>query len=403
MPLKTLALIKESELGDGMMLQVPFSAPDSPEYKSANGPQVLLSRLGDTIHATSAYCTHYGAPLVKGILTADGKVTCPWHGACFRVESGDIEDFPAPSGIHSFKAWVEDGMVWVRADEGVCLKETSARPPKLSTMGFDAVGKGTVIVGGGAGALGCAESLRENGYKYPITILSSEPHAPIDRTKLSKSPGGDVAKLTLLTPATLKIKMGVNLRIGVAVTGIDVERRRVWVGKDTSRESIAYDKLVLATGGVPRVLPVQGVWKDPSTKELQPNVYTLRTHADSVKIEGAVGRTTAPAKHMVIVGSSFIGMELVAALSKRNLKISVIGMESVPFEAVLGKEVGRGLMEVRATGGSSLLVPLCSFPFVVRSCYSLPLICFSFLPHFFSYSLLFSFSSLIANALRSTT
>ncbi|KAJ7585115.1 hypothetical protein C8J56DRAFT_949934 [Mycena floridula] len=99
----------------------------------------------------------------------------------------------------------------------VCLKETSAHLLKLSTMGFGAVCKGTMIVGG-AGAMGCVESLRENGYKYPITILSSEPHAPIDRTKLSKSPGGDVAKLTLLTPARLKIKMGVNLRLEVAVT-----------------------------------------------------------------------------------------------------------------------------------------------------------------------------------------
>lgn len=74
-----------------------------------------------------------------------------------------------------------------------------SRPPKLSTTGFDAVGKGTVIVGGGSGAFQALESLREvgnsvlnlchsdievvcqHGYKYPITILSKEPHSPIDR------------------------------------------------------------------------------------------------------------------------------------------------------------------------------------------------------------------------------
>ncbi len=47
-------------------------------------------------------CSHYGAPLVKGYL-GKGRVRCPWHGACFNVKSGDIEDFPGLDGVPSFQ------------------------------------------------------------------------------------------------------------------------------------------------------------------------------------------------------------------------------------------------------------------------------------------------------------
>ncbi|KAL0572324.1 Apoptosis-inducing factor 1 [Marasmius crinis-equi] len=314
MAAKTVAVLNESDLNDGQMKEVDFEQG-----------KVLLSRIGDKIHATSAFCTHYGAPLAKGVLTADGRVVCPWHGACFNVCNGDIEDAPAPSALHSFEAHVKDGKIHVTANPQFTLKDNKSRPPKLSTAGFDSVGKGTVIIGGGSGAFQVVESLREHGYKFPITVISKEPHAPIDRTKLSKALITDASQLEWKTPADLKIKYGVNLRVGVEVTSVDFKNRKVEV--DNGKDSVTYDKLIIAPGGTPRRLPIPG-----SDFE---NVYSFRGVQDSKKVDAAAQE----GKKVVVIGSSFISMELVAALSKKKLaSIDVIGMEEVPFEMVLGKD-----------------------------------------------------------------
>lgn len=54
------------------------------------------------VFATSHLCPHYKAPLAKGTLSSDGRVMCPWHGACFRVQTGDIEDAPSFDSLESF-------------------------------------------------------------------------------------------------------------------------------------------------------------------------------------------------------------------------------------------------------------------------------------------------------------
>jgi apoptosis-inducing factor 3 len=126
---------------------------------------------------------------------------------------------------------------------------------------------------------------------------------------------------------------------------------------DGGKETIKYDKLILATGGVPKRLPVPG-------SDLQ-NVYTFRTVEDAKTIDAGtqssrlmIGRpgwflrvpsVAKEGKRLIVIGSSFISMELVVAVSKRKLaSIDVIGKEQYPFEVVLGKEVGAGLKKVRS-------------------------------------------------------
>ncbi|KAA1467335.1 flavo protein [Dentipellis sp. KUC8613] len=327
MSVKTIAVLDENELQDGQMKEVAFESG-----------KVLLSRLGDKVHATSAFCTHYGAPLAKGVLTADGRVVCPWHGACFNVCNGDIEDAPAPNALHSYKAHVADGKIHVTADPSSTTKENMSRQPRLLASGAEVGGPGVVIVGGGSAAFHAVESLREHGYKGPITILSSEKYSPIDRTKLSKALITDASKLEWRSPADLKIKYGTTLRIGVAVTSVDTTAKTVTL--EDGKDHITYDKLILATGGLPRRLPIDGA-------DLA-NVYTLRTVGDAKLIDEACQE----GKKLVVIGSSFISMELVAAVSKRKLaSIHVIGMEEYPFEAVLGKEVGAGLKKYHESQG----------------------------------------------------
>ncbi|KAF8199659.1 flavoprotein [Pholiota molesta] len=307
MSVKTVAVLDYAEIKDGEMKEVSFE-----------DGKVLLSRLGDKIHATSAFCTHYGAPLAKGILTSDGRVVCPWHGACFNVCNGDIEDAPAPKAIHSFRTEIKDGKIHVTANAADTLKKNMERQPTLLATGVNSSGNGVVIVGGGSGTFHAVESLREHGYAGPITILSKEMYTPIDRTKLSKALITDPAKIEWRTAADLKIKYGTNIRLGVEVTSVDLEQKTVTLegGKDT----IPYDKLILASGGIPRRLPIEV--------------------EDSQKVDAAAQE----GKRMVVIGSSFISMELVVAVNQRKLaSIDVIGMEEFPFEAVLGKEIGAAL------------------------------------------------------------
>ncbi|KAF8698232.1 hypothetical protein AX14_001179 [Amanita brunnescens Koide BX004] len=327
MSIKTIAVLDDAELQDGQMKQVQFDKGS-----------VLLSRIGDKIHATSAFCTHYGAPLAKGVLTSDGRVVCPWHGACFNVCTGDIEDAPAAAAIHSFKAHVKEGKIHVTANVADTLKENKDRQAKLASTAFEVGQKGLVIIGGGSGALHSVESLREHGYGAPITILSKETYLPIDRTKLSKALSTNPAQIEWKTAADLKIKYGTNIRLGVEVTSVDLANKKVIL--DGGKDSLPYDKLILATGGAPRRLPIEGANLE--------NVYTFRGLSDSRKVSEAAQE----GKRMVIIGSSFISMELVVAVSKKKLaSIDVIGMEQYPFENVLGKEVGAGLMKYHESQG----------------------------------------------------
>ncbi|KAG7089793.1 hypothetical protein E1B28_011444 [Marasmius oreades] len=231
-----------------------------------------------------------------------------------------------------------DGKIHVTANPQLTLKDNKSRPPKLSTAGFDSVGKGTVIIGGGSGAFQAVESLREHGYKFPITIISKEPHTPIDRTKLSKSLMTDASKLEWKTSADLKIKYGVNLRIGVEVTSVDLQNKKVVL--DNGKDYVAYEKLVIASGGTPRRLPIPG-----SDFE---NVYTFRGVQDSQRVDAAAQE----GKRVVIIGSSFIGMEIAVAIAKRKLaSIDIVGMEEYPFETILGKEVGAGIQKFHESQG----------------------------------------------------
>ncbi|KIM84275.1 hypothetical protein PILCRDRAFT_818616 [Piloderma croceum F 1598] len=329
MSAKTIAVLDEAELKDGQMKEVGFDKDG----------KVLVYRLGDEVHATSAFCTHYGAPLAKGVLTGDGRIVCPWHGACFNICTGDIEDAPAPSAIHSFKAHVSGGKIHVTADPARTVKGNMARAPKLSSTTERSGGKsGVLIVGGGSGTFHAVESLRENGYTGVITIISKENYPPIDRTKLSKALTTDVSKVELRTAADLKIKYGTNLRIGVTVTSITPSKKTVTL--DSGKETLSYDTLILAPGGTPRRLPIEGA-------ELE-NVYTFRGLEDSKKVDAAAQE----GKNMVVIGSSFISMELVQAVSKRKLaSINVIGMEEYPFELVLGKEIGKALKKYHESQG----------------------------------------------------
>ncbi|KAG9009413.1 hypothetical protein FRB94_012070 [Tulasnella sp. JGI-2019a] len=362
---RTIAVLDDSELTDGSMKQVDFVSEG----------KVLLSKLRGNVHATSAFCTHYGAPLAKGTLESSGRVVCPWHGACFNVCTGDIEDAPAVDNIHSFKAEVKDGKIYVTATEAETLKKNMVKAPSVTSQSAEAVSDhGVVIVGGGAGALHTIESLRLHGYAGAIMMISLEPYAPIDRTKLSKALTADASKIEFRTPEVLKNKYGVGFHTGAQVTSVDTDNKTVTIGGGSggsSGQTVKYGTLVLAVGSIPKKLPVNGV-------DLG-NVLVLRQVGDAKNIDSALqAGALESAKRLVVIGSSFISMELVVAVAKRGLRsIDVVGQEEVPFESVLGKEIGAGLMKYHekngvkfhmgAAGGVKEFKPSSSNPKVVGS------------------------------------
>lgn len=92
---RIMANVQEWKLKGISSLDFKDGHKQEAEVEGIEEGKVLLVKTGGKVHATSPKCTHYGAPLVKGVVSSDGRLTCPWHGACFKIESGDVEDAPA--------------------------------------------------------------------------------------------------------------------------------------------------------------------------------------------------------------------------------------------------------------------------------------------------------------------
>ncbi|CAG8569057.1 15640_t:CDS:2, partial [Racocetra fulgida] len=120
-----------------------------------------------------------------------------------------------------------------------------------------------------------------------------------------------------------------------SVTKVDTTSKVVTLDNG---ENLKYDSLIIATGASPRSIPIPGIGLN--------NVFYLRTFEDYEKIEQEEN------KNLTIIGSSFIGME-VAAMCAKKVKVSVIGMEKVPFERVLGLEVGGAIQKLHEASGVS--------------------------------------------------
>ena len=299
---------------------------------SAGGTEILLSRVEGQVHACTAFCTHYGAPLATGVLSGT-TVVCPWHHAMFDVASGALCEPPAPDALRTFPVRVEDGEIYVSvpddADDhgkGTSYRESDGVAPEMAELGVDE--RVVAIVGGGAAANAAAEELRASAYRGRIVLITKETHAPYDRTKLSKGvlAGNAGPEALPLRDGSFYEAHGIEVWSDRTVTSLDPDARTITF---ESGDELAYDACLVATGGTPRRLPVPGADLD--------GVHLLRSWEDAQRVADAA----ASSSRVVIIGASFIGMEAASNLSDRGLEVTVVGRETVPFEAVLGEEVGR--------------------------------------------------------------
>lgn len=224
------------------------------------------------------------------------------------------------------------GDLYVDAEE-TQLKGKPGRPVTCSLPVKE--GNGFVVVGGGSAAINAVESARKNGYIGPITLITAEPYGPLDRTKLSKALIGNANSLIWRSSAHLENVLKVTLKTGVRAQSVDLKSSAV---KLDSGDSVPYNYLLLATGGKPKRLPLPGA-KEGELK----GVYVVRTVSDVQQILYSLGDNKE--KSVVIVGSSFIGMEVAIAISGQKLakSVAVVGTEGSPLSGILGPDVGSAL------------------------------------------------------------
>lgn len=172
----------------------------------------------------------------------------------------------------------------------------------------------------------------KNGYLGPLTIISSEPHAPIDRTKLSKALVSDPKEVQWRSRSHLSKVLGVTLRDKTTVKSIDVKSKSLTL---EGGEKVEYENVILATGGTPKRLPLEG-------KELE-NILVMRGLSDTAALNKALGEKKD--KRVVVIGTSFIGLEAAGAAAEKSKRVVAVGMEAVPLMNILGKEVGAGLQK----------------------------------------------------------
>jgi apoptosis-inducing factor 3 len=278
-----------------------------------DGTPVLLVRDGNMVHAIAATCPHAGAPLAQGAYYA-GRIICPWHKATFCVRTGALLEPPAVDGLQRFTVRIENDRIKLSDPE-----PPPERPAVADSRRF------IIIGGGGAGAM-AAQTLREEGFTGRLVILDRENRVPYDRTLLSKyflsgQQGGEKSPLqTQSFYHRHKIE-----RLTAEVIQVDAVERRITCADG---RVLRYDAALIATGGAP---------KRPSLPGADgPDVFLLRNRADADAILARAERS----EHAVVLGASFIGMEVAASLRERGLDITVVAQQQAPFEKQLGARIG---------------------------------------------------------------
>jgi NADPH-dependent 2,4-dienoyl-CoA reductase/sulfur reductase-like enzyme/nitrite reductase/ring-hydroxylating ferredoxin subunit len=278
-------------------------------------PVVLVRRSDDEVVALGATCTHYSGPLAEGLIVGD-TLRCPWHHACFDLRTGVPVRAPALNPLPCYQVDVSDGLIRVgsRTSGPVTLRRSSS----LRTI---------AIVGAGAAGESAAETLRREGYDGEILLFGADESPPVDRPNLSKDylAGTAPEEWLPLRPPAFFGEQKIALTLGARVTAIDPAAHKLTLADG---RVVDWDALLLATGADPVRPPIPG--------GDMPHVHTLRTLADSRAI---IERATR-AKRAVVVGASFIGMEVAASLRARGVEVHVVAPEAVPFERTLGRELG---------------------------------------------------------------
>jgi NADPH-dependent 2,4-dienoyl-CoA reductase/sulfur reductase-like enzyme len=225
-------------------------------------------------------------------------------------------------------------MVFVREKLG------EPAPPAIKQPSGNLAGMpaSVVIVGGGAAGLAAADMLRRRGYGGSLTMISADDAPPCDRPNLSKDflAGTAQEDWIPLRPPEYYTERRIDLVLNSRASSLDLREKRVHL---ENGRTYAFEALLIATGADPVRLEIPGA--TPT------QVHYLRTFADS----RAIIARAASAKQVMIIGASFIGLEVAASLRARDLSVHVVAPENQPLERILGAEVGRFIRKLHEEKG----------------------------------------------------
>ncbi|WP_339109204.1 FAD-dependent oxidoreductase [Thioclava sp. GXIMD4216] len=298
---------------------------NQPLTGSFGNQEVTVVRQGQQAYAVSARCTHLGADLGTG-LVAEGEIRCPFHHARFDLRTGEATGAPAITPLGCFQVEITDGL----------LRVTGKRAPAAEPQGAAPKEK-IVIIGAGAAGHALADRFVTAGQGAKVTLISEDAEAPYDRTFVSKQvlSGMKAPEAAALPFAHPHNPQPVLLR-GISARKIDRQARQVHL---SDGQILEYDSLVLATGAVPVRPDFEGA--DHAA------VFTLRTLSDA----RAIMARAETARSIVVLGSSFIGLEAAGALAAEGRKIHVVTRDQVPMEKTLGREIGHFVQRQHESDG----------------------------------------------------
>ncbi|MGE5682887.1 MAG: FAD-dependent oxidoreductase [Bacillota bacterium] len=312
-----------------------FSEFEENEMKifSIDKDRYLLVRSDSNIYAVDAACTHYGAPLEEGIICKK-NVVCPWHHSYFNITTGKVIEPPAFNSLNKYDVKIQDDNIILKIPVKAVLGQTpemSGYDPQTDTRSF-------VILGAGAAGYMAAQTLREDGYKGKLTMITFENHTPYDRPNLSKEylMGSAQDEWMPLRTEDFYSQYGIEIIKERKVIKLDLTNKKLLF---ENGDTLSFDKLLISAGAIPRKLDIPG-------NQLK-NIFYLRTFDDADKII----ESTVKARNAVIIGSSFIGMEAAFSMRKRKLSVTVVSPEKTPFEKVFGREIGNLFLDLHRKNG----------------------------------------------------
>ena len=326
MSYRDITVARTSEFTDGEMKQV-----------SVEGKEILLARVNGKFYAVGATCTHYGAPLVDGVLNGE-RLVCPWHHACFNITSGDLREPPAFDALPRYDVKIENEHVVVRIPVDASDRRTPSMAKRAMTKRDGKDERLFVIAGGGAAGYTAAQTLREDGFTGRVVLITREDQLPYDRPNLSKEylQGNAEPSWLPLRSEDFFAEHDIELIRSAEIKRIDAAKKTIELADG---ETLVCNALLVATGGQPRHLPFQSA--------AQQNVFLLRSYADADALIAAA----ETGKRVVVIGASFIGMEVASSLRSRGCDVTVVAPDEVPFKKILGPEIGKLFQQLHEENG----------------------------------------------------
>jgi nitrite reductase/ring-hydroxylating ferredoxin subunit len=269
-------------------LELGVAAADSDQRPRLVGrvgtEQVLVVKSGNEYFAVAALCTHYHGHLVDGLLV-DGTIRCPWHHACFDLKTGAVKRGPALDPLDRWQVDQQDGRIFVRRQ-----LPRAGNAPYSADMQPESV----VIVGTGAAGIAAALTLRRAGYQHRLTMVGGEPDAPYDRPNLSKD-----------------YLAGTRPEVAAAAFRRVLSRQRLQararLRPQARRKAKKFDVARRPRAAFDRLLPCYGRSAgSPADCRRRTGCMCYR----DVLFRAIIARAAAHAKGVVILGSSFIALEV---------------------------------------------------------------------------------------------